>query len=153
MMANKATITNRIRIPGSVLSARGGRERSLPSQPLSQLLLFQRVDKHCAGILRHALERLAIERNILVGHQAAPPCRNRYILLAPCHVADDASVVADAVVVSPDLLAPVRSIGVHYTFGIRPEPRIARCGSNPGKRRPPVVDPPILSPRDRHPAR
>src|SRR6188472_257888 len=70
-MTTAATITNFIRIPASVQAGRGGRERSLPPPPLS----FQRKDDQGAGVLRHGLEGLAIERGILVGHQAAPPRR------------------------------------------------------------------------------
>src|SRR5882724_4239725 len=107
-VAKPATITNTIRIPASVLTGKGGKERSLPPTPSS----FQREDNQGTGILRHALEGLAIERDILVGHQAAPARRYGDVLLATRHVADDAGVMAHAVVVRPELLAAVRIVGV-----------------------------------------
>src|SRR5689334_9318964 len=83
MMARQAAITNGIRIPGSALTARaapqarqriarqGGRG---PIDPLSPTpsSLSEREDNQSTGILRHALEGLAIQRDKLVGHQAAP---------------------------------------------------------------------------------
>src|SRR5216683_6553910 len=133
MMAMEATITNRIRIPASVLTGKGGKEKSLPPTPSS--LSFQREDNKGAGILRHALEGLAIERDVLVGHQAAPAGRYGDVLLATCHVADDAGIMAHAVVVRPELLAAIRIVGVHDTFGIRHEHQIARGGEDAGDRR------------------
>jgi hypothetical protein len=41
-MAKEATITNNIRIPASVLTGKGGKERSLPPTPSSSLL-----SQHC----------------------------------------------------------------------------------------------------------
>src|SRR5262249_36280674 len=83
----EATITSGIRIPASVLSGRAaGRDRSLPPAPSS---LPEREDNQGTGVLRHALERLAIERDKLVGHQAAPARRHGDVLLAAGHVADD----------------------------------------------------------------
>src|SRR6266516_5292946 len=141
MMASEATIANTIRIPASVLAGKGGKERSLPPTPSS--LSFQREDNQGAGILRHALEGLAIERDELVGHQAAPACRYRDVLLATCHVADDAGIMAHAVVVRPELLAAVRTVGVHDTFCIRHENQIAGSGEHAGERRLRVVDLPL----------
>src|SRR5229473_3074315 len=141
IMAREATITNRIRIPASVLTGKGGKEKSLPPTPSS--LSFQREDNQGAGILRHALEGLAKERDILVGHQAAPARGYRDVLLATCHVADDAGIVAHAVVVRPELLAAIRTVGVHDTFGIRHEHQIARGGEDAGERRLLVVDLPL----------
>src|SRR5690349_9465835 len=92
MMAVEATITNRIRIPASVHTGTGGKERSLPPPPSS--LSSQREDDQGAGVLRHALERLAVERDKLVGHQAAPARRYGNVLLAACHIADDAGIMA-----------------------------------------------------------
>src|SRR5436190_4202086 len=110
MMASQATIANRIRIVASVLSGRDGRDRSMPSSPLSQL--FQREHNQGAGVLRHALEGLAIKRDKLVGYQAAPSHRNGNVLLAAGHVADNAAVVTHAVVMVPELLAVLRIVGV-----------------------------------------
>src|SRR5205085_4055153 len=72
-----------------------GTDRSLPPTPSS---LSEREDDQGTGILRHALEGLAIERDKLVGHQAAPARRYGDELLATGHVADDAGVVPHAVV-------------------------------------------------------
>src|SRR3954466_556994 len=69
LKATAVTITNAIRIPVPVQSGNGGKETSLPPSPTS--LPLQREDNQGAGILRHALEGLAIERDVLVGHQAA----------------------------------------------------------------------------------
>src|SRR5258708_13979048 len=140
-MAKQATITKKIRIPESVLTSKGGRERSLP--PMSSSL-FQREHNQGAGILRHALEGLAVERDVLVGHQAAPARRHGDVLLAARHVADDAGIVAHAVVVRPQLLAALGIVGVHDTFGIRHEHQIAGGGEAAAKRRPLVVYPPLL---------
>src|SRR5258707_8488113 len=147
MMAMEATITNRIRIPASVLTGKGGKEKSLPPTPSS--LSFQREDNQGAGILRHALEGLAIERDELVGHQATPACRYRDVLLATCHVADNAGIMAHAVVVRPEFLAAIRTVGVHDTFGIRHEHQIARGGEDAGERRLLVVDLPLQDAGDR----
>src|SRR3982074_1313921 len=146
-MAKKATITNNIRIPASVLTGKGGKERSLPPTPSS--LLSQREDNQGAGIFRHALVGLAIERDKLVGHQAAPARRYGDVLLAACHVADDAGIMAHAVVARPELLASFRIVGVHDTFGIRHEYQIARGGEDAGERRRLVVDLPLLGAADR----
>src|ERR1700738_5233780 len=115
-MAMGATITKGIRIPASVLTSKGGRERSLPPPPSS---LFQREHNQGAGILRHALEGLAVERDVLVGHQAAPARWHGDVLLAARHVADDAGIVAHAVIMRPQLLAALGIVGVYDTFGIR----------------------------------
>src|SRR6202790_3122707 len=145
-MAMEATITNGIRIPASVLTSKGGRERSLPPPPSS---LFQREHNQGAGILRHALEGLAIERDILVGHQATPARRYGDVLPATRHVADDAGVMAHAIVARPELLAAIRTVGVHDTFGIRHELQIARGGEDAGERRLLVVDLPLQGAADR----
>src|SRR6266851_1482866 len=127
--------------PPSVLTGKGGKEKSLPPTPSS--LSFQREDNKGAGILRHALEGLAIERDVLVGHQAAPAGRYGDVLLETCNVADDAGIMAHAVVVRPELLAAIRIVGVHDTFGIRHEHQIARGGEDAGERRLFVVDLPL----------
>src|SRR6202163_3984416 len=147
MMAMAATITNRIRIPASVLTGKGGKEKSLPPTPSS--LSFQREDNQGAGIFRAALVGLAIERDKLVGHQAAPARRYGNVLLATCHVADDAGIMAHAVVVRPELLAAIRTVGVHDSFGIRHEHQIARSGEDAGERRLLVVDLPLQGAADR----
>src|SRR5438445_8825926 len=143
-MAREATITNTIRIPASVLTGKGGKERSLPPTPSS----FQREDNQGTGILRHALEGLAIERDKLVGHQAAPARRYGDILLATGHVADDAGIMSHAVVARPQLFAAVRIVGVHDTFGVRHEYQIARGGENARERGLLVVDFPLLGASD-----
>src|SRR5260370_29740853 len=147
IMAREATMTNTSRIPASVLTGKGGKEKSLPPTPSS--LSFQREDNKGAGILRHALEGLAVERDKLVGHQAAPARRDGDVLLATCHVADDAGIMAHAVVVRPELLAAIRIVGVHDTFGIRHEHQIARGGEDAGERRLLVVDLPLQDAGDR----
>src|ERR1700682_129893 len=147
MMAREATITSNIRIPASVLTGKGGKERSLPPTPSS--LLSQREDNQGAGIFRHALVGLAIERDKLVGHQAAPTRRYGDVLLATRHVADDAGIMARAVVARPELLATLRIIGVHDTFGIRHEHQVARGGEDAGERRRLVVDLPLLDAANR----
>src|ERR1700704_6592436 len=96
-MAKEATITNNIRIPASVLTGKGGKERSLPPTPSSSML-SQREHNQGAGVLRHALVGLAIERDNLVAPQAAPARRYGDVLLATRHIADDAGIVARAVV-------------------------------------------------------
>src|SRR5437762_6088651 len=155
MKAREATITNSIRIPASVFTAtyRAGKgrqgeietDRSLPPTPSS---LPEREDNQGTGILRHALEGLAIERDILVGHQAAPARRYGDVLLATGHVADDAGIMSHAVVARPELVAGVRIVGVHDAFGIRHEHQIARGGENAGERRLLVVDFPLLGAGD-----
>src|SRR5258706_1246383 len=146
MMAMEETITKRIRIPASVLTGKGGKEKSLPPTPSS--LSSQREDNQGAGILRHALVGLAKERDKLVGHQTAPARRYGDVLLATCHVADDAGIMAHAVVARPKLLAAFRIVGVHDTFGIRHEYQIARGGEDAGERRRLVVDLPLLGAAD-----
>src|SRR5688500_8647941 len=141
MMAVAAMITNCIRIPSSMQTGTGGRERSLPPSPWS--LSSQREHDQRAGIFRHALEGLAVERNIFVGDQAAPTRRYGYILLAACHVADDAGIVAGAVVARPQLLAAFRIVGVHDAFGIRHEHQVAGGGEHAGERRLFIVDLPL----------
>src|ERR1700681_3242566 len=89
MMAKEATITHNIRIPASVLTGNGGKERSLPPTPSSSVL-SQREHNQGAGILRRALVGLAIERDKLAGPQAPPTRRYGDVLLATRHVADDA---------------------------------------------------------------
>src|SRR5260221_5551339 len=59
MMAMEATITNRIRIPASVLTGKGSTEKSLPPTPSS--LQLHREANHGPPNLCHALEGLAIE--------------------------------------------------------------------------------------------
>src|ERR1700726_1382122 len=123
MMAREATITNGIRIPASVSTERAARrDRSLPPTPSS---LSEREDNQRTGILRHALEGLAIERDKLVGYQAAPARRYGDVLLATGHVADDAGIVPHAVIARPQLIAGVGVVGVHDPFGVRHEYQIA----------------------------
>src|SRR4051794_2224529 len=73
IMARQAIVTINSRIPVSALTARAAGRRSLPPTPPS---LPERIDNQGAGILRHAFERLAIERDELVGDQAAPAGRH-----------------------------------------------------------------------------
>src|ERR1700730_7095667 len=101
MMAMAATITNRIRIPASVLTGKGGKEKSLPPTP--SLLSSQREDNQGAGILRHALVGLAKKGDKAFGYQTPPARRYGDVLLATCHVADDAGIMAHAVVARPKL--------------------------------------------------
>src|SRR4051812_24757171 len=88
MMANEATITKGIRIPESISPQ--GRQGEIDPCRLRPSSLSEREHNQGTGIFRHALEGFAIERDKLVGHQAAPARRYGNVLLATGHVADDA---------------------------------------------------------------
>src|SRR3954467_2771290 len=93
VLARGGNVTARAATYGPARAA--GRDRFLPPTPSS---LPEREDNQRTGILRHAREGLAIERDKLVGHQAAPARRYGDILLAAGHVAYDAGVMPHAVV-------------------------------------------------------
>src|SRR6266478_7882480 len=92
---------------------RGGDGAGAPAPP--RLGSLQREHHDRAGVLRHALERLAEERSELVTHQRSPAGGHRDVLLALGRVADDAAVVADAVVVRPELLPRLGVIRAEHT--------------------------------------
>src|SRR5216684_9110138 len=85
--------------------------RGIAGRCSCRALLRQREHHQRAGVLRHALVGLAVKAGIGVGHHAAPPGRDGDVLLAAGAVADDAAVVADAVVVRPQLLAGLGVVG------------------------------------------
>src|SRR5260370_31716289 len=106
--------------------------------------LFQRVDDERAAVLRHALERLAEGRAIVVRGHAAPAGDDGDVLLAVGAVADDAAVVPDAVGMRPQLLAALRIVGVEDTLGIRHADDIAGCREHAGQGRYAILDFPFL---------
>src|SRR5215471_442819 len=121
---------------------RGATGRKAVRPPI--LLLLECEHEQGAGVLRHALEGLAPQRCKLVRHQAAPAGRYRNVLLAASHVADDAGVVAHAVIVRPQFLSGFGVVGVHNALAVRNEQQIAAGGENTGERRFFVVDLPLL---------
>src|ERR1700674_318883 len=72
--------------------------------------LLQREDLEHAGILRHLRVHAAEERRVVVSCKAAEARRYGNVLLALGHVADDAAVMALAVVVAPQFLAGTRVV-------------------------------------------
>src|SRR5258708_18306317 len=106
--------------------------------------LLQCVDDERAAVLRHALERLAEGRAIVVGRHAAPAGDHGDVLLAVGAVADDAAVMPDAVGMRPQLLAALRIVGVEDTLGIRHEDEIAGGREHAGQGRYAILDFPFL---------
>src|SRR5882757_716470 len=98
--AREATITNNTRI-SSIRIEWQRRQGAIPAANAFAIMLFKRVDNQGADILGLVLVGLAIERGKLVSHQTATARRYGDILLAPCHIADDAGIMARAVVVRP----------------------------------------------------
>src|SRR4029453_5390263 len=104
----------RVRPIEKMLPRRGG--GGAPTPPAAAFP--QREYPQGARVLRHALERLAEERTELVAHEGPPAGGHGDVLLALGRVADDAAVVADAVVVHPEYLP---TLGVERA---QPAPRV-----------------------------
>src|SRR5471030_2931394 len=101
---------------------------ALPS--ITACLLRQRKHLQDAGVLRHALPRLAKCIAVAVADERTPAGHHRHILLALGQIRDDAALAALAIVVLPQLLAVGCVIRGQHAIGFERTIRRRRCSTD-----------------------